>query len=70
MTWDPSLPSDGASWGTGWISLNKSSLEEEAQLDLKGYAYGDGVGNPDTRYYFEVTSYNDNKVYVTCWSAS
>jgi hypothetical protein len=67
ITWDPNLK-NGASWGTGWISLNKNSFDEEAQLDLKGYAYGDGQGNPTTKYYFEVTSYDDNRVYVTCWS--
>jgi hypothetical protein len=70
MTWDPTLPSDGASWGTGWIYLKKSSLEEEAQSDLKGYAYGDGGGRSDTRYYMEITSYDDNKIYVTVWAAT
>jgi hypothetical protein len=66
MTWDPSIK-DWASWGTGWISLDKNSFNEEAQLDLKGYAYGDGGGNPTTKYYFEVTSYDDNRVYITGW---
>jgi hypothetical protein len=69
MTWDPSLPSDGASWGTGWIYLKNSSFEEQVQSALKGYAYGDGGGNPTTRYYFEVTGSDDNKVNVTVWGA-
>jgi hypothetical protein len=69
MTWDPSLPSDGASWGTGWIYLKKSSFEEQVQSALKGYAYGDGGGTPTTRYYFEVTGSDDNKVNVTVWGA-
>jgi hypothetical protein len=69
MTWDPSLPSDGASWGTGWLELKKGKPEEAAQMDLKGYAYGDGAGNSSTRYYIEVTGYDDNKVYMTSWSA-
>jgi hypothetical protein len=69
MTWDPSLPSDGASWGTGWIYLKKSSFEEQVQSALKGYAYGDGQGNPTTRYYFEVTGSDDNKVNVTVWGS-
>jgi hypothetical protein len=70
MTWDPSLPSDGASWGTGWLELKKGKPEEAAQMDLKGYAYGDGGGHPKTKYYIEVTSYDDNKVYMTSWSCS
>jgi hypothetical protein len=70
MTWDPSLPSDGASWGTGWIYLKKGKPEEAAQMDLEGYAYGDGGGRSKTRYYIEVTSYDDNRIYITGWSAS
>jgi hypothetical protein len=69
MTWNPSIK-DWASWGTGWISLKKSSLEEEAQSDLKGYAFGDGQGNSFTIYYMEVTGYDDNRVYVTCWDST
>jgi hypothetical protein len=70
MTWDPSLPNDGASWGTGWIELKKGKPEEAAQMDLEGYAYGDGGGRSKTRYYIEVTSYDDNRIYITGWSAS
>jgi hypothetical protein len=67
MTWDPSIK-DWASWGTGWLELKKGKPEEAAQMDLKGYAYGDGAGNSSTRYYIEVTGYDDNKVYMTSWS--
>jgi uncharacterized lipoprotein YehR (DUF1307 family) len=67
MTWDPSIK-DWASWGTGWLELKKGKPEEAAQMDLKGYAYGDGAGNSSTRYYIEVTGYDDNKVYMTRWS--
>jgi hypothetical protein len=69
MTWDPSLPSDGASWGTGWLDLEKGQPEKAAQRDLEGYAYGDGAGNPKTRYYAEITGYDDDYVYMTSWSA-
>jgi hypothetical protein len=69
MTWDPSIK-EFASWGTGWLELKKGKPEEAAQMDLEGYAYGDGGGHPKTKYYIEVTSYDDNKVYMTSWSCS
>jgi hypothetical protein len=69
MTWDPSIK-EFASWGTGWLELKKGKPEEAAQMDLEGYAYGDGGGHPKTKYYIEVTSYDDNKVYMTRWSCS
>jgi hypothetical protein len=67
MTWDPNLK-NGASWGTGWIYLKKGEPEAGAKRALEGYAYGDGQGNATTKYYMEITSYDDSKVYVTCWS--
>jgi hypothetical protein len=69
ITWDPTLPSDGASWGTGFIYLKKGMPEECGNSEVEGFKYGDGAGNPDTRYYLEVTGYDDNKVYVTVWGA-
>lgn len=67
MTYDPSIK-DFASWGTGWIDLEKGMPEQIAQQDLLGYAYGDGVGNSSTRYYFEITGSDDDRVYLTSWS--
>jgi hypothetical protein len=67
MTWDPSLK-NGANWGTGWLELKKGKPEEYAQMDLKGYAYGDGAGHSRKYFYAEITSYDDNKVYMTSWS--
>jgi hypothetical protein len=67
MTWDPSIK-DWASWGTGFMYLKKGEPEASAQRSLEGYAYGDGQGNSSTRYYFEITSSDENKVYVKEWS--
>lgn len=69
MIYDPSIK-EFASWGTGWIYLEKGMPEEAAQQDLLGYAYGDGVGNSATRYYYEITGYDEDMVYLTRWSCS
>lgn len=66
MIWDPSIK-EGASWGTGWFSLDKNALAEEIQNDFAGYQYGDGCGNSTIRYYMEVTGSDENYVYVTVW---
>lgn len=66
MIWDPSIK-EGASWGTGWFSLDKNALAEEIQLDFAGYQYGDGCGNSTTHYYMEVTGSDENYVYITGW---
>ena len=65
MTWDPSIK-EFASWGTGWLDLNDP--EGQAKNALQGYQYGDGVGNSDTRYYFEVTGSDNDYVYFTKWN--
>lgn len=65
MTWDPSIK-EFASWGTGWLDLNDP--EGQAKNALQGYQYGDGVGNSDTRYYFEVTGSDSDYVYFTKWN--
>lgn len=65
MTWDPSIK-EFASWGTGWLDL--SDPEGQAKSALQGYQYGDGVGNSDTRYYFEVTGSDNDYVYFTKWN--
>jgi hypothetical protein len=67
MIWDSSLP-NGANWGTGWLELKKGKPEEAAQMDLEGYAYGDGQGHSRKYFYAEITSYDDNYVYITRWS--
>ena len=66
MIWDPSIK-EFASWGTGWFSLDKNSLMNEIKNDFAGYQYGDGAGNSTTNYYMEVTSSDDDYVYVTVW---
>ena len=69
MQWDPSIKEE-ASWGTGWIPLSKDELNANYIANtMAGYNYGDGVGNPDRRYYLEVTGSDENYVYVTIWNA-
>jgi hypothetical protein len=69
ITWDPSIK-EFASWGTGFIYLKKGMPEECANSEVEGFKYGDGGGRPDTRYYLEVTGYDDNKVNVTVWGCT
>jgi hypothetical protein len=47
--------------------LKKGYAEEAAQRELAGLAYGDGAGNSRTRYYYEINSYDGDKVYYTAW---
>lgn len=67
MTWDPSLK-NGGSWGTGWIYLDKGQPEWCATTNLESAAMGDSVGHAWTRYYLEVTSSDENAVYITEWA--
>ena len=64
ITWDPSLK-DVSSWGTGFFYLDKDYIEWAGATNLESCAYGDGVGNPFTRYYLEVTGSDDECVYFT-----
>lgn len=69
MQWTPSIK-DEASWGTGWIPLSKDELNSDyIANEMAGFNYGDGVGNPNRRYYLEVTGSDENYVYVTGWVA-
>lgn len=69
MQWDPSIKEE-ASWGTGWIPLSKDELNADyIANEMAGFNYGDGVGNPNRRYYLEVTGSDENYVYVTGWVA-
>lgn len=67
ITWDPSLKGV-TSWGTGWIYLDKGMPEWTAAANLESYAMGDTVGNPSTKFYFEVTGSDENAVYITEWN--
>lgn len=67
MTWDPSLK-NGGSWGTGWIYLEKGQPEWCASTNLESASIGNHGGNSWTRYYLEVTSSDENAVYITEWA--
>ena len=67
INWNPSIK-EFASWGTGFI--DRSNPEAVAYAELEGMAYGDGAGNSNTQYYFEVTGSDENYVYVTVWACS
>ena len=67
MTWDPSLK-NGGSWGTGWIYLEKGQPEWCASTTLESAAIGNHGGDSWTRYYLEVTSSDENAVYITEWA--
>ena len=67
MTWDPSLK-NGGSWGTGWIYLEKGQPEWCASTNLESAAIGNHGGDSWTRYYLEVTSSDENAVYITEWA--
>lgn len=66
ITWDPTIK-EYASWGTGFIFLNKGWIDENAYSQVEAYKMGDTVGNSFTRYYLEVTGSDENCVYVTEW---
>ena len=67
INWNPSIK-EFASWGTGFI--DRSNPEAVAYAELEGMAYGDGAGNSNTQYYFEVTGSDENYVFVTVWACS
>lgn len=69
ITWDPSIKSF-ASWGTGWIYLDKGWIDENAYSAVESYKMGDSVGNAWTKYYLEVTGSDENAVYITEWSCN
>lgn len=66
MIWDPGIK-EYASWGTGWIYLDKGQPEWSASTDLEASRMGDGSGDPLTKYYLEVTGSDENCVYITGW---
>lgn len=66
MIWNPGLKGV-TSWGTGWIYLDKGQPEWCASTNLESFAMGDTAGNPCTEYYLEVTSSDENAVYITEW---
>jgi hypothetical protein len=66
IRWDPSIK-DWASWGTGWIWLEKGKPEESAQKSVESFQMGGGTGDAWTRYYMEVTNVDENRIYITKW---
>lgn len=69
MTWDPSIK-DVTSWGTGWIYLDKGQPEWTAETNLESAAIGGHGGNSWTKYYLEVTGFDENAVYITEWTSN
>ncbi len=59
---------NGCSWGTGFFYLDKGYAEWAAGTDLESFAIGNSGGNSWTKYYFEVTGFDDECVYFTMWS--
>ena len=53
IVWDPTLPSNGASWGTGFLPMNDPELA--GNMNVEAFKRGDTVGNSWDRYYLEVT---------------
>ena len=67
IIWDPSIK-DFASWGTGWINLEKGQPEETGNSSASVFREGGGdITRPWTRYYLEVTGSDANAVYITAW---
>lgn len=67
ITWDPSIK-EFASWGTGWIYLEKGEPERAGNSSASVYHEGGGdITRPWTRYYLEVTGSDANAVYITKW---
>ena len=64
ITFDPSLK-EYASWGTGFLPLDKGQVEALANSSVESYAMGDSVGNSWTKYYLEVTGSDEDYVYFT-----
>ena len=66
ISWDPSIK-EFASWGTGWLYLDKGYAEEAANSSVQSFQMGDTGGNSWTKYYLEVTGSDEDCVYVTAW---
>lgn len=66
MKWNPSIK-EFASWGTGWMYLEKGMAEESAYKNLESCKFGPGDGTQWTQYYLEITGFDENQVYVTDW---
>lgn len=69
IQWDPSIK-EFASWGTGWLFLEKGQPERSGNASVSSYRTGDMAGNAWTHYYLEVTGYDSNAVYITTWHCS
>lgn len=61
---------DVTSLGTGWIYLEEGDAEAVATSDLESFAMGGSGGDPWTKYYLEVTGYDDEAVYITEWHSN
>lgn len=68
IQWDPSIK-EFASWGTGWIYLDKGEAERGAQNSVEAFRRGGGdATHPWTKFYIEVSGYDENAVYITGWN--
>ncbi len=68
IEWDPSIK-EFASWGTGWIYLDKGQPEWAGNSSVEAFKMGGGdATHPWTKYYLEVTGSDENAVYYTKWS--
>lgn len=69
MVWSPEIK-DVTSWGTGWIYLEKGQPEYTAESNLESAAIGGHGGNSWTKYYLEVTGFDNECVYITEWTSN
>ena len=68
IQWDPSIK-EFASWGTGWIYLDKGEAERAGNSSVEAFRRGGGDStHPWTKFYLEVTGSDENAVYITKWS--
>ncbi len=68
IEWDPSIK-EFASWGTGWIYLDKGQPEWAGNSSVEAFKMGGGdATHPWTKYYLEVTGSDENAVYITGWN--
>ena len=68
IEWDPSIK-EFASWGTGWIYLDKGQPEWAGNSSVEAFKMGGGdATHPWTKYYLEVTGSDENVVYITGWN--
>lgn len=66
ITWDPSIK-EFASWGSGFMPLQKGQPEAMGYSSVESFAMGDSVGHAWTRYYVEITGSDEDYVYCTSW---